>query len=322
MGNISLPILLLLIAGAFVLLAGLIIGLRRILRRPSGIVDTGLKAVDLLVPLPIGGDVLVSGEPRAGARLLGTELAYRLANMPRNAFRVVIYLDSELAEIEAICKEMQEALPSVKTIFVTTQVTAQDIRDQRKLPSMLGRDAIFAISNEERFVQLFEQAIKSERETAEAAASLTTFTVTETNVANGFDATFFASRLLAKEGIYPAMDVRHSSSTASSDTSIKPKRRRVADAVRRALIEVMENFVPGAMGDATGSFQNDPSKRAGIQLLWFLTQTYFIAAPYTGGKPDYVPLDATVSDFEKILAGRCVNDAIGTIKYRNQLQPK
>ena len=153
--------LLLLIAGAFVLFAGsIVVGLRRILRRRSGIVDTGLKAVDLLVPIPLGGDVLVSGESGAGVRLLGTELAYRLAHMPRNGFRVVIYLDSELAEIQAICKEMQQALAGVKSIFVTPQVTSQDIRDQCSLPSKLGRDAIFAISNQDRFVQLFGQAVK------------------------------------------------------------------------------------------------------------------------------------------------------------------
>lgn len=49
-------------------------------RHGSGIVETGLKAVDLFVPIPLGGDVLLSGEPHAGVRVLGTKLTLRLAN--------------------------------------------------------------------------------------------------------------------------------------------------------------------------------------------------------------------------------------------------
>ncbi len=307
------------LAVGFVILLVLLTSKRSINQR-FGIVDTGLKAVDLLVPIPVGRNVLVSGDKGAGVRLLATEIAYRLANLPRDAFRVMIYLDPDLDELQAIRTELHESLPGIQTIFVTPAVTSQDIRQQRSLPSVLGRDAVFVISNHDRFVHLFGQAIRMERDVPGASMSLTTFTVTEVSVAEEFDAKLISSRLLAKEAIYPALDFRYSFSVGSSHASVKSRRRRVAAAVKLAVNEVVENLVPGCMNDPTWSFQSDSRKRAAVQSLWFLSQPYFVAVPYTGGKSMYVPINVAVKDLETILAGRFADAPFKRFAYQNALQ--
>jgi hypothetical protein len=185
--GVSIPILSVILVFLGVMVGLLVLILKRGSSHGSEIVETGLKAVDLCVPIPLGGDVLLSGEPHAGVRILGTELAYRLANSPRRPFRVIIFLDSELDDLENVCKELRETLPALKQIFVAPVVTAEDVREQRVQGPVSRRDALFAISKNARFVHEFRQAVKTVRQVSQSTASLTTFTVTESMSPEGFE---------------------------------------------------------------------------------------------------------------------------------------
>ena len=320
---VSIPIVLVvLVVFVGVVFALFVLIRKRTNQHGSGIVETGLKAVDLFVPIPLGGDVLLSGEPHAGVRVLGTELAFRLANSPRQPFRVIMFLDSELDDLENVCKELRETLPMVKQIFIAPVVTAEDIRQQRVQASVFKQDALFAISKNARFLHEFRQAVKSDRQSSQSAASLTTFTVTESLSPEGFEAKLISSSLLAKEAVYPALDLRHSFSSASSLPGVKARRQRVANSVRTAVVEVLENLHPGALNDESWSFNADPAKRAAVQAIRFMSQPYFTAEPYTGLKSANVPVADTIKNFEAILSGRFLDRPPRSFQFQNALPPK
>lgn len=119
-----------------------------------------------------------------------------------------MFLDSELDDLENVCKELRETLPSVKQIFVALVVTAEDVRQQRVETSVIKHDAFFAISKNARFINEFRQAVKSERQVSQSAAPLTTFTVTESFSPERFETRLISSSLLAKEAVYPVLELR------------------------------------------------------------------------------------------------------------------
>ena len=134
-----------------------------------------------------------------------------------------------------------------------------------------------------------------------------------------YDVKIVSSALLANEGIYPALDVRFSSSSVSADPIIKGKRRRVTESVRTVLKDVMENLQPGALHDADWGFNRDAEKRIAVQALRFVTQSYFLAEPYTDQAGAFVPIENMLNSFEAILNGKHKDATPQALQYKNTL---
>lgn len=285
----------------------------------SPIIETGLRAIDLLAPIPHGGDISVTGEMKAGTKVLANELAYRLMNFQHDAFRVVIFLDNEFESVDVQLREMQEYFPSLQDICVTASVSVQDIHAHLSPKSALKHDAVFAWAGSERFVQHCRQAINTARENLDTSRSLTTFIVTEQMNVGACDAKLFSTRMLAQEGIYPALDVRLSASSGLSHSSLNARRRHISDAVKLEVGEVLENLYSGALGDPQWNFTADPKKRSAVQALRFFSQPYFAAERYTGLKAAYVPIEQTIREFEAILSGICLALPAKKLMFQNEL---
>ncbi len=77
------------------------------------VIPTGLRGIDLFVPLPVGGDILLTGDPRAGARVLGNELVYRMANLPEQPTVPLVFFDPNLPQFDAARQELIEGVPKL-----------------------------------------------------------------------------------------------------------------------------------------------------------------------------------------------------------------
>lgn len=288
-------------------------------RRSSPVLKTGLKAIDLFTPLRIGGDILISGDKGSGCKLLGTEMAFRLLKHPRRKFRVVYYVDEKLADIDAQVAELKESLPTLHDLHVVSVVTASDI--QGHLNSDIADDgvAIFALSTNERFVHFFHEAVRAVREPMDPSRLLTSFIVTESFVPTGFDVTIISSQIVAKEGIYPALDLHASTSSVSSHATIASKQRHVAKSAGEAVKNVQANLYPGALANPNWVFNREEGKRVAVQALRFMSQPYFVAEPYTGKTAAYVIDKELVKGFQAILSGEFKNASPQSLQYINTL---
>ncbi len=282
------------------------------------LIETGLRAIDLLAPLPAGGDVLITGDPKSGVRLLGTELAVRLATLPAKPFHTIVYLDPTLPEADKVLAEFAEASPALTSVFLVREVTSSDLSSHRAARSGQTRDAVMAVATSPRFVHGFRQAVRFERSKTDAGA-LTALVACEERLPGPFDVTLTCSRAIAAEAIFPALDTRMTVSSASSDRGLGDRHRKTADEVRFAVSEVIENLREGAINDETWFFNTDPGGRAAVQLLCYLSQPYFVAEPYTGLKAAFIPVADTLSGFEAILGGRLANIQPGSFRFRNSL---
>lgn len=290
--------------------------------RHTPVLETGLKAIDLFTPIRIGGDVLISGDKGSGCKLLGTEIAFRLLQHPRRKFRVVYYLDEKLADIDAQVAELKESLPTLNDRYIVSVVTASDIQGHLNPDIADDGVAVFAVSTNERFVHFFHQAVLAARESTDKSGILTCFAVTEAFVPTDFDVRIISSQVIAKEGIYPALDLHASSSSVSSHTSISSQQRRVAKSAGDAVKDVETSLYPGALGNPDWVFNRDEGKRVAVQALRFMSQPYFVAEPYTGQKAAFVTSKDLVKSFQAILSGKFIHAAPQTLQYVNVLSPQ
>lgn len=279
--------------------------------------DTGLRAIDLFAPVPLGGDVIVSGEPKSGGRILGTELALRLSRLSGRPPKVVAFLDAAVPDADDYEAEFKEAVPGVELLRVPS-VSVEMLKPRLShRPFSLG-NAVFAFSHEPWFLEGFLRAVKAGRESS-IFTKLTSFVVTEAPFAGSFDARLHTLRALAAEAIYPALDVTTSTSKAIGLDRHAPGHVRVAQMAREAIARVVADLAPGAVKDGDWSYRTDPEKRPALQALLFLSQPCFCAEAYTGMSAAVVPLADTVKQFQAILEGRCREIDPLLFRFRNAL---
>jgi len=306
---------------ALVATFGLLVGIRRllVLRRSRRVIETGLKAVDLFAPILRGGDILITGDEGAGSIVLGSELAYRLMNLPARHHHVLYYLDDASYDIDERVQELDEVLPALTHRYIVPVVTADHVQ-QHLSDVRRGSDTmIFAASMNTRFLEIFQESIRQVREDAPGAGSVTSFSVTDSIVPTTYDVTIQSSKVIAEAGIYPAIDPQRSASSASKHSSFRGKRLRVARSAGKAVTEVISSLYAGALNDATWIYNSDADRRPACQALCFMSQAYFVAEIYTGKTGAYIPVKQTVDSFETILSENMKGTAAKAFRYRNKL---
>ncbi len=282
-------------------------------------IETGLRGVDLLTPIPVGGDVLIFGEPKTGHRLLGTDIAWRLDHHPHQPFHAVVLIDPNLPDADAVAEEFKEGASPTKQVLITSSISQFDIQNLRNQRDRQRHDVIFAVSNDSRFINTFRQAILSERNRSGPDRSMTSFVITESENTGLFDATMFCSQIVSSQVVLPGLDVRRSSSSILSSDLISDRHRQLAVRVRSILHEVIENLYPGAVNDDNWFFNTDANGRAAAQLLCFLSQPLFVAEPYTGLKAAHFDLESTLISYEVILDGRFSELSPRNFRFINEL---
>lgn len=285
----------------------------------NSVIDTGLRAVDLFAPIPLGGDYLVAGEPKSGPRVLGLELLTRLSRRAGNPPRTCVFLDTAVPDAEAFASEIEAAVSGAAELFRVDSVAAETlVHVLVQKPFSLG-NAVFAFSLDSAFLDTFRKAVKKGRNRT-SGTPLTAFAVTEAVPGDRFDARAICRRDFAAEGIYPALDPAASQSNAVGLDFLALGHSRIAGQAREAIAAVARELTPGRIKDENWAFHMDPSKRPALQALLYLSQPYFCAEPYTGMAGAVVPLAETVASFRAILEGRHAGVPAQRFRYLNGLE--
>lgn len=118
------------------------------------------------------------------------------------------------------------------------------------------------------------------------------------------DATTVLSRKVAEQGIYPAVDALASTSRILEAEIVGERHYNVARQVREILQKYNElKDIIAILGvDELGEEDRFVVNRA-RKVQRFLSQPFHVAEKFTGVKGAYVPLEETISGFERILSG-------------------
>lgn len=118
------------------------------------------------------------------------------------------------------------------------------------------------------------------------------------------DSTIVLERALAEQGLYPAIDPLNSTSSALQLDIVGERHYAVARGVQKILQRFKDlQDIIAILGIEELSAADKTTVVRARKIQRFLTQPFSVAEKYTGRKGALVPLEDTISGFERILSG-------------------
>jgi F-type H+-transporting ATPase subunit beta len=308
------------------------------------ILETGIKVIDLLQPLPKGGKVGLFGGAGVGKTVVMKELIASIAREHAGC-SVVAGVGERTREGNDLWLEMQEAGVLDKTALIYGQMNeppgarlrvalsamtvAEYFRDVKGMEVLLFIDNIF------RFVQAgsevsallgripsavgyqptlaTEMGALQERIASTKKGSITSiqaiYVPADPAPATCFahlDAVTALSRNIASLGIYPAVDPLESTSSILDPAVVGDRHYRVATRVKETLQRYKDlQDIIAILGIDELSDEDKLTVARARKIQRFLSQPFFVAEAFTGVPGKYVSTADTVSSFEEIVEGRC-----------------
>lgn len=232
-----------------------------------------------------------------------TSLVFGQMNEPPGArLRVAL---SGLAMAETFRDEGKDVLLFVDNIFRFTQAGAEVSALLGRMPSAVGYQP-----NLQQEMGALQERITSTKKgsiTSVQAVYVPADDLTDPAPATTFahlDATIVMNRALTEIGIYPAVDVLDSSSSALDPEIVGKKHYDVAREVQRVLQSYKElQDIIAILGLEELSDDQKKTVARARRIQRYLSQPFHVAEKFTGNPGTYVKLEDTIRDFEDILAG-------------------
>ena len=239
------------------------------------------------------------------AGVLGkTSLVFGQMNEPPGArLRVAL---SGLAMAEAFRDEGKDVLLFVDNIFRFTQAGSEVSALLGRLPSAVGYQP-----NLQQEMGALQERITSTKKgsiTSVQAVYVPADDLTDPAPATTFahlDATIVMNRALTEIGIYPAVDVLDSTSSALDPEVVGEEHYQVAREAQRVLQEYkdLQDIIAILGMEELSDSQKQTVSRA-RRLQRFLAQPFYVAEQFTGNPGVYCKLEDTIRDARDILAGK------------------
>jgi F-type H+-transporting ATPase subunit beta len=203
--------------------------------------------------------------------------------------------------------EKKDVLLFVDNIFRLVQAGSEISALLGRLPSAVGYQPTLASemgSFQERITNTINGAITSIQAVYVPADDITDPAPATTFI--HLDASTVLSRRLVELGLYPAIDPITSNSKGLSEAIVGEKHYSVA----RKTLSILQRYkelqdIIAILGIDELSEEDKQLVKRAKRLQKFLTQPLFTAEFASGIPGKYVPLEKTVADFERIVAGEC-----------------
>ncbi len=310
--------------------------------------ETGLKVLDLLAPIPRGGNTGLFGGAGVGKTVLMMELMHNTVHRHHGA-TVFAGIGERSREARELWIEMADAAVLTDSVLVFGQMNAtpgvrfrtamaaltiaESFRDDARQDVLLFMDNVFRFvqagnevsgmlgrppsrvgyqptlagdvaSLEERISSTPHAAITSVQAVYVPADDITDPAVAE--LFNHLDAFLVLSREAAAEGLYPAVDPLHSTSSLLRPEVVGARHAEVAADARRVLAKYEElRDIIALMGVDELSVEDQRAVARARRLRRFLTQPLSVTEPFTGQPGVYVTTEETLAGCEAILGGAC-----------------
>ncbi len=289
-------------------------------QKAGNLLETGIKAVDLLAPLSIGGTFALTG-PYGAGRLVVLEELMHLFGRRRNGYLIGLSMDEQnyqSSELIAAIEEMQiwsrttllfepltDSVEQCLQLVRVGSTIAAEMRSQ-------GHDVLlFVDTNLVTRGLLMEQ--KSFRDFV-AAHGITTILLRkdderasqdELEARQALDGQIVTSADLAKQKIWPAIDRQLTSSRFLQSPLVIPDHRQITSEARQ-LLQLL----------ASDPKNVDPHQlQWAQQLQFFLTQPFFVAELFNGVPGEQVSLSRMLAACQEIIVGRYEDLSIEAFKF-------
>jgi F-type H+-transporting ATPase subunit beta len=268
--------------------------------------QTGIKVVDVMTPLPRGGTIRTTAQGGVGKMVLLAEIVHRLAR--RGGRAVYVRWNERFYRPEEATREQMEAgIDGVSELVLGRMQASASEREQTVLQGLQraellrdaagGRDVLLLVDappTGELPLELVRERIGAH---GKGSVTLLVFDLLLPNTGYAraavdeaeWDVQLVFDRGLAKRGIYPAVDVVQSWSRLLEDGRAAAEHAATAREVR-ALMNA---------GDA-GSVRAEQARH-------FQSQPFFVAEPWTARPGAFIALDDALSGYRDIVSHRTRN---------------
>lgn len=308
----------------------------------SGILETGIKALDLLCPFGVGDKIGFFGGAGVGKTILITELVHNFS-LKKSGYSVFAGVGERIREGNELYNTLKDLDVLKDTVLymgemdkpagVRYRVGLTAAKAAKFLKGQDDREVIFFVDNIFRYamagmelgailgkipselgyqatltkdIALLENSlagITSAQAVYVPADDLTDPAVVD--IFSHLDASLVLSRKIAEKGIYPAVDPERTTSLSLDRDIIGARHYKIATQVRQTFQKYAElsNIIAILGIDELTPADKVVAKRA-ERLERFLTQPLFNTESFTHRKGVYVPLEKTLDGCEAILAGK------------------
>ncbi|WAH38343.1 P-loop NTPase family protein [Alicyclobacillus dauci] len=280
-----------------------------------GMIETGIKVVDVFAPIVRGGTIGFVARPGMGQLVLLAELFRRLQ---QRQFATVFWMPGEeaigisdvVAEVEVVCHSLDEVQDEVSNLR-----TDKDV--------LLGVDRSMVLSGE---LATLKERIQ------EAGARPVTVVLVDT-LGHGADEESPYGPLdtllrfdadLAARGFYPAVDPVISTSTLLEGAQLEAAHLNIQQRARKMLRRYRElRALVNIRGVEKVPASDMETYRRGERLEAFFTQPFFVAEAFTGKPGEHVVLTDTLECIRRIMDGEADDLDVSEVQYvgRIEFQP-
>ena len=258
------------------------------------ILETGIKVIDLIMPISKGGKVGLFGGAGVGKTVTLMELINNIAKA-HSGLSVFAGVGERTREGNDFYHEMKDSGVLDKVAMLYGQMNEPAVGYQPTLAEEMG--------------------VLQERITSTKTGSITSFQavyvpaddLTDPSPATTFahlDATLVLSRQIAELGIYPAVDPLDSTSRLLDPLVIGAEHYDTARGVQSVLQRYKElKDIIAILGMDELSEEDKLVVARARKIQRFLSQPFFVAEVFTGSPGKYVPLKDTIAGFQGILKG-------------------
>jgi F-type H+-transporting ATPase subunit beta len=285
---------------------------------PLPLYETGIKVIDLLAPLALGGvSALVAGIG-IGKLVITEEIMHNLITR-HNGFAVFIGMDETTHEASPV-RDMIREIEAEEQIVMLYEQATHDVPVRQRLvragitiaaqfhdeghevvmvidDHILGPDNLDGLHELQRIVQ------------AKAITTIVFGTVNEsdapveTELLGALDGQIKLSKALAHEQIWPAVDPLASYSRLLDTDAISNEHQQVAEQVSQLL---RRYYALRSANNAEASLSEADRQviKRGERIRLFFTQPFYVAEAWTDIPGEYLTVEETVRSFKSLLEGR------------------
>ena len=274
-------------------------------------IETGIKAVDLLAPLTRGGIMGIFGGIGVGKLVLVEELMYTTITR-NNGYIVCLGMDEGNYEQSELTDVFQELHMQDNIVMLYEHMTDEQETFQRMVRAAFTIAAQFRqqghpvlLVADQHTVTRGNLSTMPELKQFAAQFDVTTLLLggwnedAEQQVPSELlDAHIVLTKKLAQQRLYPALNAHLSSSHLLQGNLVNTEHGQVAQQVRQLLQRAQK-----LQSDVSSNEEKQIIERAAC-LQHFLTQPFFVAEPFTDRSGAYVPVAQTIRDCKAILDGK------------------
>jgi F-type H+-transporting ATPase subunit beta len=277
----------------------------------AGMIETGIKCLDLFAPLVRGGTVGLVARPGMGQLATLQELMRRLK--PQEVATVFWSPKTRDKGVEEVVEEAEACCESLDEVYRTVR----SLREERDV--LLGADREVVLSGE--WFELKERL-------QEAGARHVTLVLVDTrgeavdeeSPYGPLDTLWRFDMGLIAQGYYPAVDPVSSTSVLSEGAYLETAHIAIQHKARKLLRRYRElrSLVQARGLDKLPEVEASVY-RTGERLEAFLTQPFYIAEQFTSRKGEWVTLADTLEGVRRIMDGAADDIEPARLTYTGRL---